>query len=421
MKPILFVSLLFTALTVNAQNKANYNESNIPEFVLPEPLQLQNGKKVKNAQMWAEKRRPEILSLFEENVYGKIPGELNISSFEVIETSDNAFNNQAIRKQVLLKFKKQGKELEANVLIYLPKQVENAPLFVGYNFMGNHSIVKEKEVLITKSWVRNNEEFGIVDNQAAEQSRGTRTNKWAVEKIIAAGYGLATIYYGDIDPDKDDFTDGIHPFFYAENQTKPAVNEWGAITAWAWGLTKAMDYFEKDQDIDNTRIIVMGHSRLGKTSLWAGAMDERFALVISNNSGCGGAALSRREIGETVKIMNTKFPHWCGANYDVYNDNVNALPVDQHMLIALMAPRPVYIASAEDDKWADPKGEFLSGFYATPVFNLFDKEGISTMEMPAVNQSIQNTIGYHIRSGKHDVTDYDWEQYIKFANKHLKL
>ncbi len=420
MKLILFVGLLFSALITNAQSKANYDESRIPEYQLPEALKLLNGKKVKNSKVWVKKRRPEILHLFEEKVYGKIPGKLDISSYEIIETSDSALNNHAIRKQVLLKFKKYGKELEVNVLIYLPKNVEKAPLFIGYNFFGNHSIVKEKEVIITKSWVNNSDKIGINDNRATEQSRGVRTNRWAVEKIIAAGYGLATIYYGEIDPDKNDFSDGIHPLFYTKNQSKPAANEWGSISAWAWGLTKAMDYFEKDKDIDNSKVVVMGHSRLGKTSLWTGAIDQRFAVVISNNSGCGGAALSRRAIGETVKRMNTRFPHWCCANYDEYNDNVNALPIDQHMLIALIAPRPVYIASAEKDKWADPKGEFLSGFHATPVYNLFDEAGITSPEMPKVNQPIQNTIAYHIRSGKHDVTDYDWEQYIKFANKHLK-
>ena len=420
MKLFLSLGLLFITVFVNSQNKANYDESKIPDYTLPDPLIMLNGDVVENAKMWTENRRAEILQLFKEKVYGKIPGELNISSFEVVEESHDALNNLAIRKQVLLKFKKQGKELDVNILIYLPKNMQKAPLFLGYNFFGNHSITKEKEVLITKSWVFNNEKIGINDHIASEASRGIRTHRWDIENIIKSGYGLATIYYGEIDPDKDDFSDGIHPFFYAKNQTKPAVNEWGSIAAWTWGLTKAMDYFEKDADIDPTKVAVMGHSRLGKTSLWAGATDERFALVISNNSGCGGAALSRREIGETVKRMNTRFPYWCCENYDAYNDNVNGLPVDQHMLIALMAPRPVYIASAEDDKWADPKGEFLSALYATPVYNLFDKKGITTSKMPKTNDAIQNDIGYHIRTGKHDVTEYDWEQYIKFANRHLK-
>lgn len=420
MKLFLNLGLLFFTLFVTSQNNANYDESKIPDFTLPDPLTMLNGDAVENPKMWKEERRPEILHLFEENVYGKIPGELDIFSFSIIEESNDALNNLAIRKQVLLKFKKQGKELNVNILIYLPKNIEKAPLFLGYNFYGNHSVINEKEIILTKSWVRNNNAYGIYKNTATEESRGKRSNRWAIQKIIEAGYGLATIYYGDIDPDKNDFTDGIHPLLYAKNQTKPKANEWGSISAWAWGLTKAMDYFEKDNAINQKKIAVMGHSRLGKASLWAGATDERFALVISNNSGCGGAAISRREIGETVKRMNTRFPHWCCENYDAYNNNVNDLPVDQHMLITLMAPRPVYIASAAEDKWADPKGEFLSAFYATPVYDLLNKEGIKTSEIPNTNDAIHNDIGYHIRTGKHDVIDYDWEQFIKFANKHLR-
>lgn len=319
-----------------------------------------------------------------------------------------------------LNFERDGRTLSFTIYLCLPKTDKQVPVFVGYNFYGNHTITENSNIIISEAWTRNNPSFGIINNQLTEQSRGVRTNRWPIEKIVDAGYGLAVIYYGEVDPDKDDMTDGVHPLFYVDDQQQPANNEWGSISAWAWGLSKAMDYFEKDKNIDASRVIVFGHSRLGKTSLWAGATDGRFAGVISNNSGCGGAALSKRRYGETIWRITKSFPHWFCKNFKGFAKNEEALPADQHELIALLAPRPVYVASAEEDKWADPKGEFLSALYATPVYELYGKKGIIQKEMPAVNQPIQNTVAYHIRTGKHDVTDYDWEQYIKWADKFIK-
>lgn len=421
---LIFVILLTFAFFQPASGQTNYDESKVPDYTLPELLTTQNGEKIDDQESWMKKRRPEIVALFEENIYGKIPGKLKISSWKILEESSDALGGKAIRKQILLTFKKKGKKLHVNLLIYLPKNIEKAPLFVGYNFYGNHTITNDPAVVVPGSWSRNNIDFGISENKPTEKSRGTRESRWAVEKIIDAGYGLATMYYGDVDPDKFgsevDFSDGVHPLLYKKGQTMPFPNEWGAISAWAWGLSRAMDYFEKDDDIDGKSVAVMGHSRLGKTSLWAGALDQRFALVISNNSGCGGAALSRRQYGERIGGMNTYFAHWFCDNLTKYGDNENSLPVDQHMLIALIAPRPVYIASAEDDQWSDPKGEYLSGYHATPVYELFEKPGLVTDKMPEINHPVMTTIGYHIRTGKHDVTDFDWEQYIKFADIHLK-
>jgi hypothetical protein len=400
-----------------AQSDTNYDESKVPLFEVPNPLTSFSGKKINNAQDWAIERRPELLQFFEKKVYGKVPGKLDNFSVRVLEYSDHAINGKARRKQVELTFERNSKKLSFTILIYTPKKVAKAPILLGHNFFGNHTIGTDENVIISKAWARNNETLGIEENKLTEKSRGVRSSRWAIEKIIDGGFGLATIYYGEVDPDKNDFSDGVHRLLYNEQQREPNADEWGSIAGWAWGLSRAMDYFSQDSEIDESQVIVFGHSRLGKASLWAGATDTRFAAVISNDSGCGGAALSKRQYGETIHVINKAFPHWFCRNFRSYNENEEALPVDQHQLLALIAPRPLYVASAQEDRWADPHGEFLSAHYTTPVYRLFGKEGIQSNKMPETNEPIQNTVAYHVRTGKHDVTDYDWEQYIKWAKK----
>jgi hypothetical protein len=411
------VVFAFIAISALAQ-EANYDESKVPPYTLPDPLVCIDGTKVTTPAIWKSKRRNEILELFTREMYGRSPAKPGAMRFEVRSVDKHALNGTATRKEVRVLFTGTQEGPEMDILMYLPNNVKKCPLFVGMNFYGNHTILSDPAITLSDAWMTPNKRLGIVDNRATEASRGARHSQWPVEMIIARGYGLATIYYGDVDPDFDDgFQNGIQPMFYKKGQTYPAKDEWGSIAAWSWGLRRALDYFETDPDIDAKHVAVMGHSRLGKAALWAGVLDERFALVISNDSGCGGAALSKRIFGETVGTINTSFPHWFCDNFNTYSDNETALPMDQHMLLALVAPRPLYVASAQEDLWADPYGEFLSASLATPVYKLLGKEGLPTDKMPGIHQPVMGTIGYHIRAGKHDVTDYDWEQYMNFADK----
>jgi len=394
-----------------------YHEEKVPDYTLPDPLVMADGTKVKNAGMWRTKRRPEILELFRKHVYGRAPvGRPKAMTFKVFDLDRKALDGLAIRKQVTANFTGKEDGPSMDILIYLPTAAKGpVPTFVILNFGGNHTIHPDPAIRLSTRWMRSG-------RKATEETRGNSAASYPVEKILARGYGLATIYYGDIDPDyHDGFKNGVHPFFDKLVEGKRAPDAWGSICAWAWGLGRAMDYFESDEQIDENRIAVLGHSRLGKTALWAGARDERFALVISNNSGCGGAALSLRRFGETVKRINTSFPHWFCDNFKKYNGKEEQLPVDQHMLIALMAPRPVYVASADKDLWADPRGEFLSCKNAEPVYKLLGLKGLEVEEMPALDSPIhKGRIGYHIRTGGHALTEYDWQRYMDFADRYFK-
>jgi len=401
------------------QSGLNTDETKVREYQLPELLTCLDGTIVSTKEIWQDKRRPEIRKLFEEHVYGNSPGRPEGMTFSLNSIDENALGGLAVKKEITVNFFGTEESPSMDILVYLPKQIQKpVPLFFCTNFGGNHSIHGDTTISLCRSWIPR--KFGSDENNSAtDEKRGARSKKWEIEEILQRGYGLATFYVGDIDPDIANFSDGIQSHYYAKGQSMPDENEWGSIAAWAWGLSRGLDYFETDTDIDHSKIIVMGHSRLGKTALWAGACDERFAMVISNNSGCGGAALSRRAFGETVgKICHT-FPHWFCGNFTKYDRKEDMLPVDQHMLIAMIAPRPVYIASAEEDLWADPHGEFLSAKHAQGVYQLYDYTGNPLTEWPSVNNPVIGRIGYHVRSGKHDVLPYDWDAYIKFADLHL--
>jgi len=418
-----FIGLLLLFVTgIGFAQRAgvNYDESKVPSYTLPDPLVMANGQRVTSARMWMEERQPELLRLFEENVYGRSPGRPPGMTFRVTSVDPDALGGKAVRKEVTIYFTGAKDGPKMHLLIYLPKAARKpVPMFLGLNFDGNQTVVSDPGITLSRGWMSDG--WGVIDHHATNATRGVDACNWQVPKILARGYGLATAYYGDIEPDfAGGIRDGVRPLFFRPGQTEPAPDEWGAIGAWTWGLSRAMDYLETDKGVDAHRVAVMGHSRLGKTALWAGAQDRRFALVISNDSGEGGADLSRRWFGETVKSINSNFPWWFCGNFKKFNNDVDSLPVDQHGLIALIAPRPVYVATAAGDLWADPKGMFLAAKAAAPVYRLLGTDGFGASKMPGIDQPVMTTIGFHLRCGPHNVTAYDWDQFLNFADKHMK-
>ncbi len=383
-------------------------ESLSPQAELPDPLTFLDGRKVRWPEQWPE-RRAEILDLLAHYVYGHMPPPPAAAAWTVDHTTPDALDGKATRKLVSIFFGGRNTP-PIQLLVYSPNQRRPAPVFLGLNFHGNHTVAPDPDIPITPHWVRDGE-------RATEGQRGTQAARWPIDAIISRGYAVATFYQADIDPDRADWSDGIHSLYYRPGQTKPASAEWGTIAAWAWGLHRCVDYLVQDPDLDPHRVAVMGHSRNGKTALVAAAWDERIALAVSNQSGCGGAALSRRRSGETVKAINDSFPHWFCENFKFFNDREELLPLDQHFLVAAIAPRPVLVCSAEEDAWADPAGEFAAQRGADPVYRLLHAGGIENEEPPPLNALAGDTLGYHIRPGKHDVGIADWTVFLDFADR----
>lgn len=387
-----FLLILFSSIQIGYAQ--NYDEFKVGDYQLPKLLVTQNGQVISTPEQWENNRRPEILKLFEDHVYGKVPKDFDDIRFKVTNQDKKAMDGKATLKEVAITVTQNKKSVTLNLLMFTPNKVKKpVPVFLVINHRG----VKTMDV--------------------------TRKNKdgfWPAEEVIESGYGIAGFDVIDVAPDnKDEFTEGVLDQLYPEQVDMD--NGMAALGAWGWGASRAIDYFEKDKSVDATKIISVGHSRGGKASLWHGAQDKRVAITISNESGNSGAALSRRNFGETVERIYNNFPYWFCPNYRQYAGNEDKLPVDQHMLISLIAPRAVYVASAAEDLWADPKGQYLGLYESQPAFNLYGIASNLPEEMPSVNeQIIQPHMGFHNRKGKHNMTPYDWQQFIKFTNRYFK-
>lgn len=399
------------------QKDINYDESKVPVFTLPDPLTSYDGRKIKSVKDWENKRRPEILEMFMSKVYGRTPKDKISVSYSLLHSKPDAINGKATCKQILFTFTGANKKVEAILLLYIPNNVQGkVPVFLSYNFWGNQATTTDS-VIINSPGLR----YVFAKDNPGWQ-HGSRKERWPFEKIIDRGYAVATMCYHDIYPDMPQLRDySVAALFPGYISGHRAHDEWGSIGVWAWGSSRILDYLETNEPaIDKNKVAIMGHSRQGKAALWTGVQDSRFKVVISNNSGCGGAALSKRVFGENIARITTSFPHWFCPMFSQFAGNEAALPFDQHELLALIAPRHLYVASAEQDRWADPKGEFLSILNTKAVYKLYGMEGLETDSMPAIHQPIMTDVGYHIRAGVHNVTDYDWERYMDFCDKFFK-
>ncbi len=409
---------LYGAAALRAQSdEANYDEARVPPYTLPPVLAAAGGRAITTRDGWAA-RRPEILDLFSGHVYGRTPVGMPSFTSAPVGRPALVLDGRAWRQIVRLDWHGRA---ALDVLVYRPRHERPVPVFVGLDFFGNHAVDPDPAIPLSTRWMRASEPNGIVGHRATERSRGTTARRWPVDLIVERDCALMTAYCGDLAPDDPSVVrDGIAPLADRLQDGIPAEERWGAIGMWAWGLSQMRIAAEGVPGLDARRAVVIGHSRLGKAALWAGAQDERFAMVVSNDSGEGGAALSRRMYGETVARITRSFPHWFCRRFSTYAERVPELPVDQHQLLALVAPRALHVGSAIEDRWADPRGEFLATRAADPVWGLLGAAGLGVTEMPPVDAPVGHRVRYHVRTGGHDITRYDWAQYLDTANAELR-
>jgi hypothetical protein len=402
----------------------NYTEAKTGSYTLPDPLKFADGSPVADAQAWLERRRPELFKLIEENEYGRVPPRPPAMTFETTDGGTPAFGGKALRKQVTIYFTANQQKDYVDVLLYVPADAKGpAPVLLQFGWVPNNLAVPgDPGVKVGRRW-DNQQKTRVPATPAPSGGRGNPFQLRNVPELLARGYAVATFCYTDIDPDALNATaEGIRAAYLKPGQTEPAPDEWGSIAAWGWGASRIIDYLETDPAIDAKHIAITGASRLGKTVLWTAARDERVACVIASVSGEGGAALSRRDYGETIAhlVAPARYPYQFAINYQKWAGRANDLPWDAHEIIALVAPRPILLQTGSTDKWSDPYGEFLAAKAATPVFALLGQKGIEQYSLPATGKPLMNTLGYLMHDGPHGVMPADWPVFLDFLDAHLK-
>ncbi len=431
-KVVLPMLLLFTYVTGYGQPDpnqrvaglpVNYDEAKVGTYILPDPLITESGQKVTSKEIWIDRRRPEIHRLFETTQFGKTPPKPAELSFKVFDKGTPVFGGKAIRKQVTIYFTKDTADHKVDVLFYLPaKAQQKVPLLLNISFSPNVMAADDPGIKAGLVWPREGQ--GGKRTLATRNSGGPVRRGAPIEEMVANGFGFATLYYGDIDPDLKNGIQlgGIRKYYLKDGQTVPGADEWGAIAAWSWGLSRVMDYLETDDQIDAGRVAITGSSRLGKTVLWTGANDQRFKMVLASCSGEGGAALSRRDYGENIKHMTdtSRYYYQFAPNRHTYSDDFDSCPVDAHELIALMAPRYLLLQTGDTDYWSDPKGEFLAAQAAQPVYDLFGiKNAFPEMPKAGDTSLAYQPLGYYMHDGGHGMIPSDWEVFMEYMKKFL--
>jgi hypothetical protein len=385
--------------TAKTGHVSNYDESKVAPYTLPDPLVLSNGRRVSSSAAWTRERRPEIMHLYETEIFGRVPSNAPKVTWEVKETDPAARGGTALMKQVVGTVGSGPNAVHIRVTLYTPaKAAQSVPVILIANFGGGPA--------------------------PARAGGGVQLGDPPVAAdLLARGWGYAMVGYQDIQPDRANaLNEGVIGLTLGAGQQQPAPDEWGSITAWAWGVSRIIDYLETDRSVNANQIALQGHSRLGKAALWASALDDRIKVVYASCSGEMGAALSRRDWGETVDDMTQNFPWWFAGNFQKYAGHWNEMPVDAHMLIALSAPRPVFVTGGTADQWADPVGMFLAEVNAGPVYRLLGRHDLGVAEGPPPLDTpvIKGDLGWHYHTGGHAATPADWTAFLEFAGKYLR-